>query len=400
LVVALASLRFATAGQQAHRGFNQALRIHAAPTKDAQSPKTKADSAHKSQEAKADEASFWTPPPPAKAVFKMPHYRHADSLSAATDGFLDFFIVGYWGSIVLIILVAEVVMHLMPGMHLCTSTPRHPESEESPEEPKERNKTIRRTVSFLGGDHPSASEVLGEPKEKILAPNIFSLSLVASRGFAKDSQGRVLSPKLVFTAAVLMGLIQLLTLFLVVYDIDPAANPYTVKPGAPWKTSPLTVNCMKVVMTFFLGMYVVSEAADAYDNFILGVAIKGKELLIHWSCVLFIPIYHYLITLTVILAGVSVVLSCQDVPNILYNSMAILFITRVDELFWGFFERAFDIEADWKAEINESGVAEVKLIKKFIIMFPMLWGFCLLGRAWYRDQMPAFVVRVLAGTHQ
>jgi len=206
--------------------------------------------------------------------------------------------------------------------------------------------------------------------------------------------------KLVFTAAVLMGLIQLLTLFLVVYDIDPAANPYTVKPGAPWKTSPLTVNCMKVVMTFFLGMYVVSEAADAYDNFILGMAIKGKELLIHWSCVLFIPIYHYLITLTVILAGVSVVLSCQDVPNILYNSMAILFITRVDELFWGFFERAFDIEADWKAEINVSDVAEVKLIKKFIIMFPMLWGFCLLGRAWYRDQMPAFVVRVLAGTHQ
>merc|ERR1740130_929897 len=156
---------------------------------------------------------------------------------------------------------------------------------------------------------------------------------------------------------------------------------------------------MKVVMVFFLGMYVVSEAADAYDNYVLGVALKPEALHIHRFFVLFIPFFHYFITLSVILAGGSVVLSCQDVPNILYNSMAILFITRVDELFWGFFERTFDIEADWKAEINESGVAEVKLIKKFIIMFPMLWGFCLLGRAWYRDQMPALVVRVLAGTH-
>jgi len=403
LVVALAVLRVATAGQQAHHGFNQALRIQAATSKDSESPTKVEDPPAKSKkQAKKstdNQVSDWTNAiPNQKAVFKMPDYHHADSLSAATDGFLDWFVVCYWGTILLVIVAVEFSMPFWTG-----TTPRKQSSKEGDQEgdeegEQERGRGMHKTVSILAGDHPSAGDMLGSPRDKMLAPNIFSLSLVAARGEAKDGKGNILSPVLVFVASVAMGLLQLLTLFLVVYDIDPAASPYTAKPGAPWKTSPLTVNCMKVVMTFFLGMYVVSEAADAYDNFILGVAIRKGKLLIHWSFVVFIPIYHYFITLTVILAGVSVVLSCQDVPNILYNSMAILFITRVDELFWGFFERTFDIEAEWKAQINDSDVAEVQLVKKCIIMFPMLWGFCLLGRAWYRDQMPALVVRVLAGS--
>lgn len=407
-VLALAVLRIGTAGQLGHRSLKHGLRVQAATSKhidysfrilDTQWTHPGKAEAKEKTDAKAQsaKASVWTPP--AAAKFKMPHYRHADSLSAATDGFLDWFVVCYWGTIIAFVVGVEVFMARNPDIYFL-STPRKHESKEGTQETQQSggNGRMHKSMSLLAGDSVDTADMLGEAKEKELAPNIFSLSLVSSRGLAKSKNGNILSPKLVFVAAVLMGLIQLFTLFLVVYDIDPAANPYTETPGAPWKTSPFTVNCMKVLMVFFLGMYVVSEAADAYDNFILGVALKGKELLVHWAFVVFIPLYHYLITLTVILAGVSVILSCQDVCNILYNSMAILFITRVDELFWGFFERTFDIEADWKAEINESDVTEVQVIKKCIIMFPMLWGFCLLGRAWYRDQMPALGVRVLAGS--
>jgi len=335
-----------------------------------------------------------------KPSFKMTNYHHVDSLSAATNGFLDWFVVGYWGVVVLMLVGMEVGLGYLPQVFSSPAPEAKESSPESPEDPVEapaqRRAAVQRTLSYLAGDPISALDVVGEPKDKSLAPNVFSLMLVAACGEARHRQTNILSPKIVFLAGLAMGLLQFLTLFLVVYDIDPGASPYTVKPGSPWKTSPLTVNTMKVVMTFFLGMYVVSEAADAYDNFVLGMAMRSKDLLIHWWTVLFIPIFHYLITLSVILAGVSVVLSCQDVPNILYNSMAILFITRVDELFWGFFERMFDIEAEWNVKINESDVAEVQMMKKCIIMFPMVWGFSLLGRAWYRDQMPALVVRVIA----
>lgn len=400
LVLALAVSRVASAGQ-AHKGVNQALRIQAAVSKDAEMPTKeppKTESQNKTKEVASmdDEA-----PLSSKMKFKMPLYSHVDSLSAATNGFLDWFVVAYWGIIVLFVVAFEVFDHYREHSIFSARRTSFFDKEHDGEKATvaEEPAKLGRTRSFLAGDVAGSEDILGEEKDKTLAPNIWSLSLVASHGKAKDRRGNILSPWVVFIAGVIMGLIQLLTLFLVVYDIDPTASPYTSKPGAPWKTSPFTVNCMKVVMVFFLGMYVVSEAADAYDNFILGLAMKGRELLIHWSCVLSIPVFHYLITLCVILAGVSVVLSCQDVPNILYNSMAILFITRVDELFWGFFERTFDIEADWNVQIQESDVVEVQLIKKCIIMFPMLWGFCLLGRAWYRDQMPAIIVRVLASSH-
>lgn len=236
----------------------------------------------------------------------------------------------------------------------------------------------------------------GVAKPITLPPNMWTLNVVCALGQATDRKGNILNPMFVFTAGIAMGLLQLFVLFLVVYDIDPSATPYTEKPAAPWKTSPLTVNCMKFVMVFFLGMSVVAEAGDAYDNFIVGVGVDKRDLLTRRFNVLFIPAFHYFITMSVILAGVSVILSCQAVPDILYNSMAIVFITQVDELFWNFISQTFEVEAEWQVMICESQMSEAQLLKKCIVMFPMLWGFCLLGRAWYRDQMPALIVRVIA----
>lgn len=302
---------------------------------------------------------------PARRNFKMPEYHHVDSLSRVTGGFLDWFVVIYWGLFILGIVLYEK----WERDHTGDEKEIEEDCEEDP--------------------HNALLSTHGESKE--LKPNVWALSLISSCGQAHDTHGNLLSPTLVFVAGIVMGVLQLLTLFLVVYDIDPSSSPYTEKPAVPWKTSPLTVNCMKVVMVFFLGMYVVSEAADAYDNYVLASAVN-ERLLVPKSWVLFIPTFHYLVTLSVILAGVSVVLSCQDTPTILFSSMAILFITGVDELFWGFFERTFDIQAKWHVHVNESAVPKGQLVKKCIIMFPMAWGFCLLLRAWYRDQMPAVLL--------
>jgi len=393
LAVWLALLRDATAGQQVHTeraGFGRALRTQAAPTLSAHSlaAEPAAESPTKGRDPKAaHNATF--------PHFKMPSYNHADSLGALTDGYLDWFVVIYWGIVLLFLLLVDLMTHLNDGVNPIThhASDRAVTKEDggSPIQPE----TLPKSQSLLSETSVFLAD--GPGKTKDLMPNMWALNLVASHGKALDRNGRTLSPRVVFVAAIGMGLLQILTLFLVVYDLDPGASPYTHVPGAPWKTSPLTVNTMKVVMVFFLGMYVVSEAADSYDNYLLGLGLKAESLLVHRFFVLIIPVLHYFITLCVILAGVSVVLSCQDVPDILYSAMAILFITRVDELFWGFFERTFDIHAEWKIQLHESDIAEVQLFKKCIIMFPMLWGFCLLGRAWYRAQMPALVVRVHFG---
>lgn len=388
----LAVIRLAAAAQQGHEVSQQlgrGLRIAASSSLAAHS------GAPPAKDSKTD------------VQFKMPTYHHADSVSIATNGFLDWFVLIYWGSIVLFLVIAELATHLNGGVPLThtqqteiseeTSLPRTWNAAQTQSQPPfggvasapSRPLLLKRNTSSLLYDAYGRRPTDSSGRSKDLAPNVWALNLVASRGAALDRKGNVLSPKLVFLAGILMGFVQLLTLFLVVYDIDPAASAYTMKPSDPWKESPLTVNCMKVIMTFFLGMYVVSEAADAYDNLIIGLGVKDEELLVHRFFVLFTPCFHYLITLSVIFCGVSVVLSCQDVPNILYNSMAILFITQVDELFWGFFQRTFSIDADWSVSIRESEVSEIQLLKKCLIMFPMFWGFGLLGRSWYRGQMPA-----------
>jgi hypothetical protein len=322
-------------------------------------------------------------------------------LSAATDGYLDWFVVIYWSVVILFTVLADAANNAV--------------DQDEPETPMAKQRTpslvVDGTNKAANQDEPETSlgqsafsdSPLGRRRtatlwenslgEHALAPNMWALCAITSHGKAKTRRGKPLSPLLIYLAACGMGLLQLLTLSLVVYDIDPSASPYTIKPAAPWKETAHTVNCMKFIMVFFLGMHVFSEAADAYDNLIIGMGLTDEELLVSRCVVLFIPLYHYLVTLAVILCGVSVVLSSQDVPNILYSSMAILFITQVDELFWQFFCRTFSVNADWNVKINDSRIARAQLLKRCIIMFPMMWGFAILGKAWYRDQMPALIVR-------
>jgi hypothetical protein len=333
--------------------------------------------------------------------FKMPKVSYADRVAAWTDGFLDLFVLCYWGTILVFIAISELVGHFRGR----AAQLRPSATSLSASMSVDRIRALRKSqLQENIPATPAAGRTKGgkvdddedDPDDKLdLSPNFWTFNVVAARGLAYDKKGDSLSPAIVCLGAILMGLLQLFTLFLIVYDIDPAAAPYTQKPAAAWKESPLTVNCMKVCMTFFLGMSVVAEAGDAYDEFIIGMSVKDLE--VSRVRVVAIPLFHYTITLAVVVAGVSVVLSCQAVPDILFNSMAVLFITQVDELFWGFFERTFDVDAQWYVKRENLGkVAESELMKRCIIMFPMMWGFSLLGRAWYRNQMPMMAMRMMA----
>lgn len=411
LALVAIALRGVAGGKPTHGGLRQlnqaALLIQAAPKQGiitAPAP----EAAPKAQDQEKA-------PKNAAAAFKIKPFVHADALSRATNGYLDWFLVGYWGCWLVVVLLFVAARHWNQYTGILM-TPRHPSAGSAsdgtdsgnpahdgsgsastqeadgtkPETPKIQRSLTAQSLLLGNEDSPM--------KEITLGSNFWTLNVVSALGQAKDRQGNLLSPITVLTAAIFMGLLQIFTLCLVVYDIDPSAIPYTVTPSSPWKTCPFTVNCMKFVMVFFLGMSVVAEAGDSYDNLVIALGVDSAKLRLHKRYVVSMPIFHYLITMAVILAGVSVILSCQAVPDILYNSMAILFITQVDELFWNFWERIFEIDANWTVAINESAFPEAQILKKCIIFFPMVLAYGFLGRAWYRDQMPALLVSILAST--
>merc|ERR1719440_357681 len=129
---------------------------------------------------------------------------------------------------------------------------------------------------------------------------------------------------------------------------------------------------MKFIMVFYLGLSVVRESGDAYDNYLCAMNVPKDYLFVHRFFVLFIPVCHYMVTLIVILAGVSVILSCQAVPQILACAMAILFITEVDELLWSFFKRLFDVTVVWRIPFNEDEGDENRVqlvLKRCLVLF-------------------------------
>lgn len=228
-----------------------------------------------------------------------------------------------------------------------------------------------------------------------LAKNIWSLNLVAALGQAKYPSGRTIHPKLVLLVSLFMATLQVFALFLVVDSVDPSAHPITTVPTTPWKTAQhaWTVNSMKWVMVTFLGMSVVSEAGDAQKVFINALMVERHRLRTsRWHPMMTAGL-HYVINIGVVIVGVSVILACQDVPSILYNSLAITFINRFDDTTHEFMEKVFGIDCDFEVRYavwDEPVWLEV--FESFVVLLPCLWAFFLIGRAWCNDEMPSVLL--------
>jgi len=235
-----------------------------------------------------------------------------------------------------------------------------------------------------------------------LDQNMWALILVAAVGRAKfESTGAPISTWVIVLVSIFMGSIQLTALFLMIHDLDPNADPFTVKPSTPFG-SPWTVNSMKVIMTIFMVIALVGEAGQCQKVFEIGLAIKEQHFVTSRWVPLGMELFQYVIALCVTWSGVAVILSFQSVPDIIYSSMSIMCISGVDEMFYECFDSVFGLDAKFdikKDELDQHWLDSVPgwltALMKFLLAFPMLLGIFCLVRAWHSGCMPTDRVRDL-----
>lgn len=254
-----------------------------------------------------------------------------------------------------------------------------------------------------------------------LPENTWALILIASIGQAKFPGGSNMPAWFVSVIAVFMGSIQLAALFLMCHDLDPTSEPYTVKPSTPYG-SIWTVNSMKVIMTVFMVVALVSEAGQCNQVFCQAMAVHEKRLISPRWVPLVMEVIQYTIAIAVVWAGVSVILSFQAVPDIIYSSMSIMCISNVDEMFFEGMNAVLGIDANFTVkpsamkkdsvytsirkgsadeEMKAKGDFHYELsdtfnfVMKFLLAFPVLLGVFLFMRAWYTGIMPTDRIRTI-----
>jgi len=277
------------------------------------------------------------------------------------------------------------------------------------------------------------------PRETILPQNLWSLNVACAVGQAKVGK-RQLWPPIVNMLSLLFGALQILALFLVVHDINPNATPVTEHPSSPWISNPWSVNCMKWIMVTFLSLFMVKESAQCRTLFQGILEINTQRLVLPKPVLFFIASIQYVIVISVVWCGVSAVLCFQAVPDILYSSMSVTFISQVDEACFELLCHVFGVEADFrivhgipprqasraqlfealdadgdgvitKDELlafegsktfeddahlrHESMPAWVDVALRFLIVFPCMLGFGLITRAFYTNVMPTSRIHAL-----
>lgn len=256
--------------------------------------------------------------------------------------------------------------------------------------------------------------------ESDVPENLWALNLIAAVKQAKC--GRLHVPTVaVSTLSMAMGILQLFVLFLVVHDIDPNADPVTSKPSSPWVKSTWSINCMKWLMVTFLGVFMVREAADCRMLVMATLVTDSQRLFVPKWFLMFMAGFQYLIMIMIIWGGVTAVLSFQAVPDILYSSMSITFIAKVDEAFFTMVSHVFDIDADFtivhsqapstpppsargmRGEYDDRGADKKSdpisvfglVLLRFIVVFPIVLAMALISRAFHTNVMPSERIHAL-----
>lgn len=325
--------------------------------------------------------------------------------------FFDAFLFIYWGIVAAITGLIAVVMNKQVEAEIPTSA----------KDEQEGARTMQRmTVAeyILGSPHVDESPEDEEEEEDDdegdeMPHNTWALILIASIGQAKFSNGRPIPAWLVCIIAVFMGTIQMAALFLMCHDLDPTSEPLTVQPSTPYG-SVWSVNSMKVIMTIFMVVALVSEAGQCQKVFCQAMAVHESRLTAPRWVPMVMEMMQYLIAIAVVWAGVSVILSFQAVPDIIYSSMSIMCISNVDEMFFECMDAVLGIDADFVVKQctcpppiikYKKGSAEdmaikadgdfhyelpgyVNFVMKFLLAFPVLFGVFLFLRAWYTGFMP------------
>jgi len=256
-----------------------------------------------------------------------------------------------------------------------------------------------------------------EVRQVCMPRNLWAFLVVVALGQAKVHR-HDFPRAAAFLITMMSSFVQLAAVSLLVYDIDPKASPWTTDPDARWKTSGMSVNYMKGVQIVFLIAALVPEVGQSLSVFqaVFLVRDRTHELRIPSAVLIAMGFLQYCITMWTLFGGVSVVLSFQNTPDIIYSSMAITFISAADDTFYLFFEQIADIDANFTVtETVESAALEWPpeqrrgkmrlhhkdlpywsiMAMKTMSVFPLVWAVFLLSRAWYTNIMPSERVRTI-----
>jgi len=243
------------------------------------------------------------------------------------------------------------------------------------------------------GDKLEASRDEDGSQDEDLPENMWSFNFICAMDQAKFSNGKLVPPWLVASISLFMGALQMFTIFLIVHDIDPEAEPVTRGPASPWKNTTWTIHCMKWIMVVFLIMGMVPEVSDSQRVLKAVVSVDPSRLRVPKFFSISMTLIHYFVTLGVIWGGVNVICSFGAVPDIVYSSLAISFLANIDNIFYEFFIKMFDVDADFKIVLQKGERKQVKqwmhMALKMLMVLPICWGMFLIWRAWRTNMMPA-----------
>eukprot|EP00811_Abedinium_folium_P000148 NODE_10134_length_1374_cov_10.595830.p1 GENE.NODE_10134_length_1374_cov_10.595830~~NODE_10134_length_1374_cov_10.595830.p1 ORF type:complete len:356 (-),score=65.39 NODE_10134_length_1374_cov_10.595830:202-1269(-) len=256
------------------------------------------------------------------------------------------------------------------------------------------------------GTYTNDTDSLTDQSELDLPETIWCIVLVAAVGGLRFDSGEKMPFSVLFAyvCTVALGLLQVVLIFLIIHDIDPQSPPVS----ETW-----TVNLMKWLMTTVVASMLTTEASQCMEIFLTTMKVPPQMLHVRRPLIFAISVFHYLIVLSVTFGGVCVVLSCQHVPDILYNSLAITFITGMDELFFTLVRDIMSLSPDLKLtlhsiaeQIAESGDEEggavelsflhtgrrTRRVTKTLLIIPTIFAFVLVTIACHIGEMPSKLI--------
>lgn len=289
-----------------------------------------------------------------------------------TSTFFDLFTIIYWGTV----LTGMAVIVMVACVYQRQRDLEHPDELSKRQEEDE--------------DEDDAIE---------LQEDMWSFNLVVALGQAQFASGAKVPPSVVAVLSALMGLLQMFTIFLIVHDIDPSAEPITSVPSSPWKKTTWTVNSMKWIMVVFLNMGLVREVHDCSVVLAETYKLDPARLSVPKALPSIMTICHYVVTLSVIWGGVNAICSFNATPDIVYSSLAINFLANIDDMFYQFFHQMLDLKSNFKIVSKKGERCHVPLSfavsMKMMLLLPIFWGMFLMGRAWHTNIMPNSEIHLL-----
>merc|ERR1740121_2928876 len=192
-------------------------------------------------------------------------------------------------------------------------------------------------------DHP------GPPLRSKVPQNFWGLNLIVAvqQAFLYGSRPTFLSP-LILLVTVFKGLLQLAMVMFIVLSIDPDSKPKTTSRDLEDSfTHVWCVNSAKWAMSFLIAVIMSTEMQSCmlYTEAIL--LVNPRRLVGYKGVLLFTAFLQLAIAVATVWGGIVVVLSFHTVPNIVYSSMSISMIVKMDPAILAMFVEVLDVQGSF-----------------------------------------------------